>query len=410
MNKKVTQMRKILIFLFLTAPLAWAGPKAQKPPLNNPSATSKIETLNDPQNSGGFEYIGKESENSEENIFKTIRSPQVYQNTLSSLPQIHPTDTPLGEKEPEKEESPEEAWINAKNFYLRDTPWGEEEPQKKESSKEAWRKMKERYTDNTYSPWSYKEPEKKELVTREGHGLEWSTEAARRQEITKARSMVATWAEEGLLPEIMGEPYTTLNTKKLDEIVERKVEERFRTIQNQPSSFLNPSKKDQSIVDDAIYAAKTTRKEEEVIEKKEQEGTPPAGTRGVIKKVAVCAGLLALGFGASELKNQVFPKGTDNGELDPLINQMSNCTLNQTTASTETSWLEQEVVEPLSFATKQAATFLGNSWKKLLEKSKEVSWEEFWTKHKEAPSNVDALPETASLTQKIIPSKTETEL
>lgn len=314
-------MRKILIFLFLTAPLTWAGPKVQKSLLNNPSETREIETLNDPQNSGGFEYIGKESQSFEENPSKTANGHQAHVVGSSSGGKYY---TPLNEP-------------------------------------------------STYSPWSSKESEKKELETRSKH------------------------------PEIM-EPYTIVNTHELDKILERKVEERFRGIQNQTSSVPKPPKKDPSIVDDAIYAAKTGMKEAEakkIMEKKEQEDAPPAGARGVIKKVVLYGALVALGFGANEFKNQVFPKETDNGELAPLINQMNNCTLNTMTTSEETSWFGQ-IVAPLNHATTHVTALLGSSWNTLWGRTEEAQ--------KEISSNVNHLPETEKLSQKGLSSKTETEL
>ncbi len=54
-------MRKILIFLFLTALPSWAGPKAK-----HPSKTLNIQSLEGPENSIGFEYIGEEGEISEQ--------------------------------------------------------------------------------------------------------------------------------------------------------------------------------------------------------------------------------------------------------------------------------------------------------------------------------------------------------
>ena len=366
-------MRKILIFLFLTAPLAWAGPKIQKSSIKKEeSGTRKEENPDSPQ-----KYIQKE-EGPEEDIFHTLRGPQVYQNPLFSLSQIHPTDTPLGEKEPEKEESPEEELLKMQNIYSTDTAlYGKEE-----------------------------------FATRAGPSAESSIERERRREQTNVRNMFKKWGQENQQTESPGGDYNLLAEKlaaleqEVDELKQKK-EERSNPTQGQTSSGLKPWKKDSSVIDDAIYAAKNTQKEEEPM----KEGVPPAGARGVIKRAVLYGGLVALGYFAKNLEHNVFPKDTKSEELDPLINQMNNFTLNATTESKEetlnattesekTSWFGQELLAPLNHATTHVTNILGDSWNTL--------WGSTEESQKEISSNGNYLPETEKLPQK--GSKTATEL
>jgi len=311
-------MRKILIFLWLTAPLAWSGKETQKPPLSrNSSETTNIEVLGDYKKETNFGYRG----------------------------------------------------------FSR-----KEEREKKESAEEAWNRTRELTKEET-------------------------------RQVTK----------EEIRQEIMDE---------LPDILDQRIEEKFRKIQEDTSSSTNPLKKEeensgffkrltqkiwgknQSIIsDDAISASKgkIPEEEKEDTEEKKTGGRTPSGAKSLIKmvghevkiplkKVILSAGLVALGFFANEFKNELFPKDTENEELDNLSNQMNNFTLNATTESEETSWFEQGLVAPLNHAT----TLFGDSWNTL--------WGRIEEAQKEISSNGNHLPETEKLAQKGLASKTETEL